>query len=180
MDNFLNSYTVKNYKSQWTQSCHHDNLSVLVTCHDLLQGYLWSSRPGQCMMYTYVYGAFGSQLIGSLWLCNTLTSDVLCHLTHWDWDKMATISQMTFLNAFSWIRIYIYILIKISTKFVPKVQIYNIPALVQMMAWHWLSDKPLSEPMMVSLLRHILSLNELTRSHPAILNFHNTACSSDC
>ena len=33
-----------------------------------------------------------------------------------------------------------------------KVQISNIPALVQIMAWCWPGDKPLSEPLMVSLL----------------------------
>ena len=45
--------------------------------------------------------------------------------------------------------------IKISLKFVPKVSINNIPALVQIMAWRRLGDKPLSEPMMVGLLTHI-------------------------
>ena len=39
--------------------------------------------------------------------------------------------------------------IKISLKFVPTVPINNIPALVQIMAWRRLGDKPLSEPMMV-------------------------------
>ena len=38
--------------------------------------------------------------------------------------------------------------IKISLKFVPKGPINNIPALVEIMAWHWTDDKPLSEPMM--------------------------------
>ena len=47
------------------------------------------------------------------------------------------------------------ILIKISLKFVPKGQINNIPALDQIMAWRRSGDKPLSEPMMVSLLTHI-------------------------
>ena len=47
------------------------------------------------------------------------------------------------------------ILIKISLKFVPKCPIYNIAAFVQIMAWRWPGDKPLSEPMMVSLLTHI-------------------------
>ena len=47
------------------------------------------------------------------------------------------------------------ILIKISLKFVPKVQINNIPALVQIMAWRRPGDKPLSGPVMVSLLTHI-------------------------
>ena len=44
---------------------------------------------------------------------------------------------------------------KISLKFVPKGPINNIPALVQIMAWRRLGDKPLSELMMVSLLTHI-------------------------
>ena len=46
-------------------------------------------------------------------------------------------------------------LIKISPKFVPKGLINNIPALVQIMAWRRPGNKPLSEPMMVSLLTHI-------------------------
>ena len=47
------------------------------------------------------------------------------------------------------------ILIKISLKFVPKGPINNNPALVQIMAWRRSGDKPLSEPMIVSLLTHI-------------------------
>ena len=39
--------------------------------------------------------------------------------------------------------------------FVPKGPINNIPALVQMMAWHRPGNKQLSEPMMVRLLMHI-------------------------
>ena len=49
----------------------------------------------------------------------------------------------------------VWILIKISLKFVPKGPINNIPALVQIMAWRRSGDKPLSEPMMVSLPTHI-------------------------
>ena len=49
----------------------------------------------------------------------------------------------------------VWIPIDISLKFVPKGQINNIPALVQMMAWRRPGDKPLSEPMMVSLTTHI-------------------------
>ena len=49
----------------------------------------------------------------------------------------------------------IRILIKILLKFVPKVPINIIPALVQIMAWRRPGDKPLSEPMMVCLLMHI-------------------------
>ena len=49
----------------------------------------------------------------------------------------------------------VWILKNISLKFVPKSQINKIPALVQIMAWHWPGDKPLSKPMMFSLLMHI-------------------------
>ena len=49
----------------------------------------------------------------------------------------------------------VWILLKISLKFVLKFPINNIPALVQIMAWRRSGDKPLSEPMMVSLLTHI-------------------------
>ena len=49
----------------------------------------------------------------------------------------------------------VWILLKISLKFVNKVRINNIPALVQIMAWRWPGNKPLSEPMMVRLLMHI-------------------------
>ena len=45
--------------------------------------------------------------------------------------------------------------IKISLKFVPKGPINNNPVLVQIMAWRRSGDKPLSEPMMVTLLTHI-------------------------
>ena len=59
------------------------------------------------------------------------------------------ILKWIFFNENAWISI------EISLKFVPKGQINNIPALVQIMAWCRPGDKPLSEPMMVSLLTHI-------------------------
>ena len=68
----------------------------------------------------------------------------------------------TFSNAFSWMEMSI--LIKISLTFVPKCPIKDIPALLQIMACCWRSNKRLTEPMMVSLLMHIyasLGLNEL-------------------
>ena len=45
--------------------------------------------------------------------------------------------------------------IQISLKFVPKGPINIIPALLQIMAWRRPGDKPLSEPMVVSLPTHI-------------------------
>ena len=49
----------------------------------------------------------------------------------------------------------IWIPLKISLEFVPKVRINNIPALVQITAWHLVGAKPFSEPMLVSLLTHV-------------------------
>ena len=49
----------------------------------------------------------------------------------------------------------IWIPIKTSLKLVPQGPINDIPALFQIMAWRRPGDKPLSEPMMVSLTTHI-------------------------
>ena len=57
----------------------------------------------------------------------------------------------------------VWILIKISVKFIPKGPINNMPALVQIMAWCQPGDKPLSEPMMVRLpmgyMHHLASIS---------------------
>ena len=47
------------------------------------------------------------------------------------------------------------IAIDTSLKFVPKGSINNIPALVQIMAWRRPGDKPLSEPKLDHLMKHI-------------------------
>ena len=65
------------------------------------------------------------------------------------------IFKCVFMNEKLWISI------SISLKFVPKGLINNIPALVRIVAWRRPGDKPLSEPMMVSLRTHIC----VTRPH---------------
>ena len=78
-------------------------------------------------------------------------------LTQWDRNNMADIYQTTFVNAFSWIKLY-----KILLIFVLTFPINNIPAWVQIMAWRLPGDKPISEPLMVSSPTHMsLCLNEL-------------------
>ena len=57
--------------------------------------------------------------------------------------------QMHFLDKNIWTSI------NVSLKFVPKGQMNNIPALVQIIACNWPGDKPLCEPMAVSLQIHI-------------------------
>ena len=60
------------------------------------------------------------------------------------------IFRYNFLNENVWIAL------EISLQFRLKVPVNNISALVQIMAWCWPGDKPLSEPMMDSLLTHVL------------------------
>ena len=69
---------------------------------------------------------------------------------------MASIFQTTFSNGFSWmLNENVRISIQMSLKFISNGPIYNIPTLVQIMAWCRLGDRPLSESRMVSLLTHI-------------------------
>ena len=72
-------------------------------------------------------------------------------VTHWGRNEhfADNIFKRIFFNEHVWI------LMKISLKFVPKGSVNDIPALVQIMAWRRSGDKPLSEPMMVSLPTHI-------------------------
>ena len=82
--------------------------------------------------------------INPLWPINTLRPRQNgCHFA----DDIAF--KSIFLNE------NVRISIKISLKFVPKGPIDNNPTLFQIMAWHRSGDKPLSEPMIVSLLTHI-------------------------
>ena len=75
-------------------------------------------------------------------------------LTHWGQDKIAhQFSDDIFKCIF--LKKDILISIKISLKSVPKVPINKIPSLVQIMAWCPLGNKPLSEPMLVSLVMHL-------------------------
>ena len=61
--------------------------------------------------------------------------------------------------------------IKISLKFVPRGPINNISALVQIMAWRWPGDKPLSELMVASLLTHIHITRPLWVNQLALANW---------
>ena len=75
-------------------------------------------------------------------------------LTHWGRGKMAAVSQTTLSNAFSWMKMYEFRL-RFHWILFPGGPINNIPALVQIMARRRPGDKPLPEPMVVSLPTHI-------------------------
>ena len=65
------------------------------------------------------------------------------------------ISALVQIMAARWPWVRMHKLITISLKFIPKGPVYGLPTLVQIMAWRRPGDKPLSEPVMVSLPTHI-------------------------
>ena len=66
-------------------------------------------------------------------------------LTHWGRDNMAAISQTTFSNALSCINFFYEFRLTFHwSSFQRVIPINNIPALVQIMAWRRLGDKPFS------------------------------------
>ena len=94
-----------------------------------------------------------SNITHSCW-CSCYNIVACSHLlTHWGWDKMATIFQTTFSNAFPWMKMYDFWL-KFHWSLFIRVQL-TIPALVQIMTWRRPGDKPLCGPMMVRLPMHI-------------------------
>ena len=87
-------------------------------------------------------------------LTHFFLNDIQQSLTHWGRNKNGRhfaddIFKCILLNENVWI------MITNSLKFVPKGPINDIPALLQIMAWRRPGDKPLSEPMLVSLPTHI-------------------------
>ena len=82
-----------------------------------------------------------------------LMVQLISRLTHWCRDKVASISQTTLSNAFSWMKMF-----EFRLKFYWSLSLrsdWQYSTLFQIMAWRRPGDKPLSEPMMVSSLTHI-------------------------
>ena len=107
----------------------------------------------------------GSTKSGSIHDVTTSHGGHLLTLTYWGQDKMVALSQ-TILSIAFFVNENVRISIKFSLKFVPKGPISKIPALVQIMAWHRPGDKPLPEPVMVSLLTHICVTRPQIIMHP--------------
>ena len=68
--------------------------------------------------------------------------------THLPLDKMASISQTISSDAFSLMKSFVFWLDRTSLKFAPNGPIDSNQALVWIMAWHRIDDKPLSEPVL--------------------------------
>ena len=141
------------------QICISENMSVATNSNGYGTKYMVFSRyifskPLSESMLTYC------QLDPEEHTCSSMKS--VWSSIYWIWLTLNTlrlsqngrhfldnIFKCTFLNENVWI------FIKIPPKFVPQGPINDIPALVQIMAWWWPGDKPLSEPMMVRLPMHI-------------------------
>ena len=66
----------------------------------------------------------------------------------------------------------VWITIKISMKFLPNGPINSTPALIQILVWRRLSDKPLSEPMMLCYWRIYASCGLIDLSHQGTMSPH--------
>ena len=101
-------------------------------------------------------------IISSIWYAFWTDQSMVGELTHRGRDKMATIIQTTFSNAFSWMKIYEFLL---KFYWSPKGPVNSIPTLVQIKACHWSGDKPFSEPMMAwftdAYMRHSVSMSNV-------------------
>ena len=120
----------------WTHFSHYCPFLGESTGHQwihLLKWQWWGA------LVVFVVGEMSNKKSNCLWF-NTLRPRQ--NGRHFPGD----IFKCIFLNENVWISI------KNSLKFVPKVPINDIPALVQIMAWRRPGDKLLSEPVMFSLL----------------------------
>ena len=155
--------------NQWRKFCQNDISPFHKTCNH------WLFYPYQCLLLsgfkqvTWSRGDNYGHLFQHLEICLPETVGTPETGVSLGWpvgavgtatqsqctqDKMADmfaddIFECFFLNENIWISI------KISPNFVPKVPINKIPALVQIMAWCRSGDKPLSKPTMVRLLTHL-------------------------
>ena len=101
--------------------------------------------------YKYKYKYTGKNLIKYKYKYSPSNTNTNTN-THWDRYIIAAILQMTYSNSFYCKEIVLFI--QISLKIVSKGPICSEPALVQIMAWHWVGNKPLSDQWWPGLLMH--------------------------
>ena len=172
---------------QWFCICVSSIYRIMHIIVSILLNILFLRATGKVCSHKYAYSKWhwknilttSESLMGSIWKIdsNICSTCFCCHV----WYPLKTlrprqngrhfaddIFKCIFLNENIWIAT------KISMKFVPKGPINNIPALVEIKAWRRPGDKPLSEPMMVSLTTHIC----VTR--PQWVNKANPICFIQC
>ena len=161
----LQQYSLGAPSCQCTDTLHMSSSTMLTKCwivRLLGQGYT-NASAGRLIKIQWVYNIQCSNCRVWIWMMlltlNTLRQRQICR--HFE-DGIFT---CIFLNENVWISL------KISLKFVPKVQINKIPALIQIIALHRPGNKPLSELMMVTLqcIYVSLCLNELKETSYLVL-----------
>ena len=130
-----------NCKKQWFFTIRMSHFFIICTLLSLSKFVFFSDSRHQ-LKATFLGHRWQWTDITSLqsWFNMSFVLGIRPTLTHWGRVKMAAI----FKNENVWI------LIKVSLKFVPKGPINNIPTPIQIMAWRLPADKPLSEPMVIS------------------------------
>ena len=128
------------------------------TCADIIEvsWYIAHPRSSLTSAARALWAASTRNALGFLRLVfpetNVVTFHIrVCTLAHWQNGRRFADDTFKRISLNENVRISI----KISLKFVPKGPVNNNPALVQILAWCRSGAKPLSEPMMVSLLTHI-------------------------
>ena len=134
-----------------------------VCCQNLREN--WSSYNGSALYFEYLsstlmpwYWPYHPHLLAITLMIELLQFELVL-IMRWLNTLMARQHGRCFTDIFKCIILNEneWILIKMSMKFVPKGPINNIAALIQVMAWCWSGNKPLSQPMVIR-----LPLNELT------------------
>ena len=147
---------------QWWQSWHHKNC-----------WFQWTGLTKKICFHDYFLNSKTLTVSWDQWVAaffETLGLYCICH------EVFTWFSRFVYLNTFGaetnghhfdttfkliFLNDNCGILIPISLKFVPKGPVHNNTALVQVMAWCQIGDKPLSEPKMVF---HLLMLRCVTQS----------------
>ena len=144
-----------------------DNRSNSFTAlfHRNLFGKFWCNNLGfilccSILQYLLMFGFSWIWPFNSLKLIGVSQLDIVLNILRPRQNRRHftdDVFKCNFLNENGWISI------KSPLKFVPQGPIYNIPALVQIMAWRRTGDKPLSEPMMThfndAYMRHSASMS---------------------
>ena len=159
------------YMTTWGECMHHQSKPTqYLSVHDMGRNLTWK---GYGTKYQIQYRNTACTSFTILWLALEHQSNYTIHITPYPYSFIRLL-ELAIVGFFNTLRLRhngrcftedvfkciflpenVWNLIKVSLRFVPKGPINNSPALIQVMAWRRSGDKPLSEPMMVSLLTQI-------------------------
>ena len=150
------------YGSQSAGNGSHDDAPIILPHHGRCTKFIVISQCWGCWWSDDVMSQGISIHVNDLEYCCLSTRRVNTGYVTLEWSSLNSLRPRRKIRHFPddtfkciFVNENVWIVLKISLTFVPKVGINNIPALVQIMAWRRPGDKPLSEPMMVNLLTHI-------------------------